>query len=293
MRKIRYAVEACAVFMLMRFFRLLPLDAASAAGGFIGRLVGPQLAASRKAWRNLSRAMPELSHAQQKEIVRSMWDNLGRTFAELPHLEKICARRITLVNGHIADTLRDDGKGAILFGAHLANWEIPLIYVIEGLRLEFGAVYREPNNPYVARVMQGVRNPHGRLRGIAKSRSGARDIVRALKEGVHLGIFIDQKYNEGVAAAFFGHPAMTSPAFAELGQKFDCPVIPLRIERLKGAYFRVTLHDPLPLHDEKGAPLAATAMIEAAHTLLEGWIREQPGQWLWLHRRWIEDRKND
>ncbi|MBU0859609.1 MAG: lipid A biosynthesis acyltransferase [Alphaproteobacteria bacterium] len=291
MKRLRYYAEAALVFILMHIFKALPLDAASATGGFIGRTLGPRLAVSRKALRNIARALPDMPPAEQQITLLHMWDNLGRTFSELPHLKTICATRVELINGHIADDLRNDNKGAILFGAHLANWEIPLIYVIENLNLEFGAVYREPNNPYVARVMEKIRNPDQRLRGIAKSRTGARDIIRALKENIHLGIFIDQKYNEGIAAPFFGHPAMTSPAFAELGQKFVVPVVPLQIERLNGANFRVTLHDPLKLYDDAGAPLPALDCIANAHRLLEDWIRARPAQWLWLHRRWPDDKK--
>lgn len=289
MKRLRYALEAFIVFILLHVFRALPLDAASATGGFIARVIGPHLAASRKARRNIARALPQYDQAAQDNIIRTMWDNMGRTFAELPHLGRICDERIELVNGHIADELRNDGRGAILFGAHLANWEIPLVYVIEGLRLEFGAVYRAPNNDYVARVMEKIRNPDGRLRGIAKSRTGARDIVRSLRDGVHLGIFIDQKYNEGLPVPFFGHTAMTSPAFAELGQKFDVPVIPVRIERLDGARFRFTLYPGLRVKDDDGTPLPPEKCIAAAHELLEDWISTRPGQWLWLHRRWKDD----
>ena len=106
-------------------------------------------------------------------------------------------------------------------------------------------------------------------------------MVETLRDGGALGILIDQKYNEGLAIPFFGRPAMTSPAFVQMAQKTNCPLIPVRGERLPGAHFRVTIYPPLNI-TEQGVEDA----IAQAHMLLEEWISERPGQWLWLHRRW-------
>lgn len=291
MKQIRYFFEAVIVFILMRVFRIMPLDWASATGGAIVGFIGPRLGSSRKALRNIKRALPALTEAEQHEILRGMWENLGRTFAELPHIQRVCAERVELVNEAIAHRLRDDGIGAILMGGHFANWEILPVYSVDMLNLQTGAIYRAPNNAYVASVIENIRDPRGKLRAIPKSRKGARDIVRALHDHTHLILYIDQKYNQGIAADFFGHPAMTSPSFAELGQKYNVPVVPVRIERLQGARFRMTLHEPMKLADESGVALSAAQAIGNAHRLLEDWIRERPAQWLWIHRRWIEGEK--
>jgi KDO2-lipid IV(A) lauroyltransferase len=74
---------------------------------------------------------------------------------------------------------------------------------------------------------------------------------------------------------------MTSDAFVRLSQKVGAPIIPFRIERLHGCYFRLSLHPTIPAEGR-----TAEDVIGDAHRLLEGWIAEKPGQWLWLHRRW-------
>lgn len=286
MRKLRYRIEYVVTLALLRVFGMMNVDAASATGGFIMRVVGPRLAVSRKALRHIALALPALDDGQRRAAVRAMWDNIGRTMAEMPHLRTICATRVELVNGGIVRNI-PAGGAAILYGTHLANWEIFMPFANEQMGLTMAGVYRAPNNPHIARLLEKMRDPEGgRIPLLPKSRRGARDIVRMLRDNICIGLLIDQKYNEGIAVPFFGHPAMTSPAFVELGQKFDVPVIGARIERLGGAHFRMTIHEPLLLRDGNGDNLPAATVIAQAHGLLEQWIAERPGQWLWLHRRW-------
>ena len=92
--------------------------------------------------------------------------------------------------------------------------------------------------------------------------------------------------NDGIATPFFGRDAMTAPALAELALRFDCPVVPVRVERLEGARFRITIDPPLDLDvtGERRADIAA-AMVKV-NGIIENWVREHPEQWLWLHNRW-------
>jgi len=92
--------------------------------------------------------------------------------------------------------------------------------------------------------------------------------------------------NDGIAVPFFGRDAMTAPAIAELALRYDCAVLPARVERLPGSRFQVTVFPPhdLPASGDKAADVLAL-MTQINHTL-EGWIRARPGHWFWLHRRW-------
>ena len=76
-RYVGYPLEAAFLYLIYGIFMVLPLDTASAFGGWIGRTIGPRLRTSREARRNLDRAMPELSEARRDEIITGMWDNLG------------------------------------------------------------------------------------------------------------------------------------------------------------------------------------------------------------------------
>jgi KDO2-lipid IV(A) lauroyltransferase len=63
-------------------------------------------------------------------------------------------------------------------------------------------------------------------------------------------------------------------------------VIPFRIVRKKGATFRAEVLPPFRFDDtgDRGADILAG--MTKVNEMLEGWIREYPPQWLWVHRRW-------
>jgi KDO2-lipid IV(A) lauroyltransferase len=287
MKTLRYAGEAALLTLLLGLCGLLPVDAASAMGGWLGRTVGPRLAASRKALDNLKHAMPELDEPARSQVIRDMWDNLGRVMTEYPHLEKIARTRTTVTNMELFDRVRDDGKPAIFIAAHLANWEVlgPTASIQCGFPLD--VVYRAPNNPWSDRLLKKMRAIGKDVRSAPKSRAGARTLLKSLQDNRHVGILFDQKYNEGVPAPFFGRPAMTSAAFIHFVQKFDCPLVMIHLERLGGAHFRATALE-LPYKDGNGKLLPTQEVLAAAHGILENWILARPGQWLWLHRRWSE-----
>ncbi len=276
MKQVRYAIEAFVLILFYGLCDILPMTAASNLGGFIGRTIGPRLAASRKAIANLKESLP----AADENSIAGMWDNLGRVIAEYPHLSEIGQHRVTLEGADIIRSALAQNKPVILFGAHLANWEVMAPAVYHQLGLKLGLVYRAPNNPISDRLLDYARSLRGTLETLPKSKTGTRRLVQSLKEGHSIGILIDQKYNEGVAADFFGRPAMTSPAFAQLARKYDATLIPFRCERLPGCRFTITFETPI------AADGTDENVIAKAHERLESWISAQPGQWMWLHRRW-------
>ena len=107
-----------------------------------------------------------------------------------------------------------------------------------------------------------------------------------LKNKGNIAMLVDQKLNEGLAIPFFGSPAMTAPAIAHFALRFNCPIIPTRVERLNGARFRVTLYPPLYMDKESIPDASIEAMLIKINMILESWIKERPAQWLWIHRRW-------
>ena len=287
MKKFRYIIEALLLHTLMLIFRIMPVDMASNVGGWIGRTIGPRLAASRKALKNIKRALPDLPENEKQQALRDMWDNLGRVMAEYPHLEKIATERVEFVDPHnIIPAIQKNERNYIYITAHLANWEVAASSCLLQYGMTFNAIYREPNNPMVRNLLDKARTLGGKFKTFPKSTTGMRDIVRALKAGENLGILIDQKYNEGIPAPFFGRDAMTSTAFAELSQKFDAVIVPGRTERLEGAHFRVTLYPVIESKNDDGTPRPVEDIIAESHNYLEQWITANPGQWLWLHRRW-------
>lgn len=289
-RKLRYFVE----FLLLRsacaVFGALPLDRASALGGRVARILGPRLRITERARDNLARALPQLSRHEREEVVADMWEHLGRIVAEYPHIGEIDVYgddRVEVWGAEFIDQIRDDGIGCIAFSAHIGNWEL-LSMTATQRGLPFVDVYRPANNPWVDKLIQRLRRKSG-ARYVPRGGRGVRDIVAALKRGEHIGMLVDQKFNQGIAVPFFGRDAMTAPAIADLARRFQVPLMPIRAERLDGARFRITASRPFtipPSNDPKADNLAVLTGINAT---IEDWVRATPAQWLWLHRRWPSD----
>jgi Kdo2-lipid IVA lauroyltransferase/acyltransferase len=85
---------------------------------------------------------------------------------------------------------------------------------------------------------------------------------------------------------FFGRDAMTAPALARLARRFDCVVVPARVERVKGAHFRLVCETPLAVPKTEDQHADVLALMTAVNATVERWIRADPKQWFWLHRRW-------
>ncbi|MDP6404435.1 MAG: lauroyl acyltransferase [Alphaproteobacteria bacterium] len=288
----RHRLEALLLGLALWFFGRLSLDRASALGGWIGRRLGPRLGLSDRARGNLRQAFPELDEGRIEAIVGGMWDNLGRVAAEFPHLAKFrCyqadpdgVRRIEVVGAENIDLAGQSESGAIFFSAHLGNWELtPLSAVQRPLALV--TVYRQANNPHADALIQAVRQRVGGDH-LPKGAAGARGLVAALRHGRSVALVVDQKQNDGIAVDFFGRPAMTAPAAAELALRYGCLLIPARVERLGGARFRITIEPPLELAQSGQREDDVAETMARVNARLEAWIRQRPEQWFWLHRRW-------
>jgi KDO2-lipid IV(A) lauroyltransferase len=171
----------------------------------------------------------------------------------------------------------------IIFSGHIANWEIAALAAVQrGITVT--QIYRAPNNPLVDRLIARFRGDQGEY--IPKGATAARRAFAALHRGEHVTMLADQKLNEGIPVPFFGRPAMTATALALLALRFDCDVLPVRVERRRGARFRLTVFPPLPLPRTGNQDADVAALTATVTGVLESWIRERPEEWLWVHRRW-------
>lgn len=287
-RYLVYPVQGAAIWAAYLAGRAVSIEASSAAGSLLFRTLGPWLGVDAVARRNLRRAMPELSDAQVDRIIGGMWDNLGRGAGECAHLDRIMTpedqSRVEVIGAENVDRLREDGQPGILFSGHLANWEVACI-LTTWLNLPVGQIYRVAENPLIERMFQRMRSCIAGKR-IRKGRDGAREALLLMRDGGHLALMVDQKMNEGMPIPFFGRDAMTPTAPARLALRFRCPVVPVHVERLSGARFRITFLPPLDLPDTGDSDTDTRLLLTEMSRIIEGWVRARPEQWLWVHRRW-------
>ena len=180
--------------------------------------------------------------------------------------------------------MRDDGKPALLFAAHLANWELPAV-AAAAHGLPAAVVYRMPNNRWVAARIEAIRA--GLMGRLIRSRTTAVfEMATALEHGEHLGMLVDQHWARGVEVNFFGRPCRANPTLARLARQFDCPVYGVRVIRLPGRRFRLAVTGPVELPRDAAGAVDVAASCQVIADVVEGWVREHPAQWLWFHRRW-------
>ena len=244
--RLRHLAEYALARAAAGLFGLLPIDRASALGGALGRALGPRLPISDRARANLERAFPDRGAADREAILVGMWDNLGRVLAEYPHLGRLIDDgRVEFAGLDHLRAMRDDGVGGFFVGGHIGNWEIPsLVAAREGIAVD--QLYRAPNNPPIDRLLRRFRAETGG-RYIPKGPAADRAVAAACRRGRHIGVLVDQKFNEGIPLPFFGRDAMTATAPARFALRFGLPIVCIRMERRRGARFRFTVSPPLAL----------------------------------------------
>ncbi|MGH6618459.1 MAG: lysophospholipid acyltransferase family protein [Alphaproteobacteria bacterium] len=285
--RLRHAAEAAGAYQAFAFFRLLPVDVASAIGGWIFRALGPLAPAHRTADRNIRAALPGLSASERRDLLRRMWDNLGRVTAEFAHLERLAEdpARVEIEDPeNLLARAASAGSGAVLITAHYGNWELGCLPAIRAGGKEFD-VYRAANNPHFDKLLKRTRMELARAGLIPKGPAAMRKCAARLRQGDFVGMIVDQKTNEGILADFFGRKAMTTRAPAVLAHRLGCPIILILVERVGGAAFLIRVREIKWTHsgdldrDVERTTCAINAAIEAA-------VRARPELWFWVHRRW-------
>src|SRR6201996_607827 len=267
---------------------------ANFAGGFM-RKIGPRFKEHRIGRAQLRAAFPEKSDAEIETILGGVWDNLGRIAIEFGHLDEFCvdgsgtrtADVITYSPETQAryDKILESGQATIGFAAHLANWELPGVGATL-IGAKSAVLFRRPNIGAVADVIIKLREPlMGEL--IPTGLDAPIKLARLLQSGIHVGMLADQHYSKGVEVTFFGRKCLANPLIAMLARQTELPIYGMRVVRQPdGNSFWGEISEPVaPVRDANGR-IDIKGTMQAITAVIEGWIRQYPEQWLWLHRRW-------
>lgn len=280
---------------LLKLLRLTNPDTMANVAGWFMRTIGPLLPENRIGRANLTAAFPEKSPAEINAILRGVWGNVGRMAAEFAHLDRLSdfdpwhPERPARIEAPQADIDRffkilEERKPAIIFAAHFGNWELPAVCAA-ACKIESAVLYRRPNIPAIDKWLHNTRAAAmGTL--IPTSLDAPVKLADALAHGIHVGMLVDQYYSRGADVTFFGQRTKANPLLARLARHFDCPIHGVHVVRLPDHRFRVELTEQIqPVRDAEGkVDIAGTTQVVTS--VIEGWIRENPDHWLWLHRRW-------
>ena len=261
-------------------FKILPVRVASNLGGKMGVLAGRIMKRrSHIGMVNLRIAFPDKTEEERREILRQMWRHWGRFYAEMPHAKDLFKTAEIKGLEHLKK-MDKDKTGGFVCSAHLGNWELAVSQPLFD-QFYLNPVFRRANNPWLDKLMferrSGVLIPKGAI--------GARKIVEVLKAKGVIVMLCDQKLREGIDVPLFGRMAKTAPAIAVMAQKFRVPIVMARSIRQPDGHFVMEVSEPLEMPNTANKDEAVLQIMTQINRCYECWIRENPEQWLWIHRR--------
>jgi KDO2-lipid IV(A) lauroyltransferase len=283
---VKRVIELLSFYALSLPIAALPYGLARKAGGLLGLSV-------HSLWRSRRRIALEnvretqrrnliSSSASPEEIVRDNFRHLGLSLMEAVKvyygLGDRMVKEIPIEGMEHFERAREKGRGVIFITGHCGNWELmALAHSLESC--DFGLVARPLDNPYLNKVLERTRRRFGCK--VIYKRGALRAIIKTLKAGGSVGILMDQAVlaDEGVIIDFLGRPAWTTRTPVALARRTGAPLLPAFIRRT-GEGHAIRIYPEVELTGDD------TEDTRRLSGFIEDYIRENPTQWLWMHRRW-------
>ncbi|MBI5242572.1 MAG: hypothetical protein HY922_02670 [Elusimicrobia bacterium] len=268
----------------------LPRPLELALGALLGRLaLNLDLKRRKVAQDNIRRCLPELSEAERARLLRKNYEHYGILALELLHMcspfsghFRAYAKRVAVLEGfHHWRRANAKRKGVLFVSAHLANWELMAAAgSLAGMNLTMVTRHLKPD--WLHRKMDAVRRSVGIKAAYLPDTLPT--VIKALRRAESVGFVLDQYAHPpaGVKVPFFGVQVDTLSAVPPLALRYGTPIVPVRQSRGEDGIVRVVIGPEIDLGDAREDPAKGTAVLAAK---VEGWIRENPSQWLWVHRR--------
>jgi KDO2-lipid IV(A) lauroyltransferase len=290
LKYLRWGAECLVAYFFFTLFWILPYRAASNLGGAIGTIFGPLSPVNDRVERNLMRAIPSLTGPEREQIIIDIWSNFGRVLAEYPHLYKFKNKKffnkyVKVENPQLFNDIVTKKILSIMVSGHFGNWEFNAIAAYH-FNLILKLIYRRPNNYWLDGLLKKMRGEGTFAFFHPKGKEGAKALISSLGKKESVGMLADQKMNNGIASPFFGMEAMSPTAPAEFALKYKAKIYITRVIRRKGCYFTFEIQE---LNPRTPAALDKEAQVQwvtdKINAQFEEWIKDQPGQWLWMHNR--------
>ena len=281
----RNRLEAAIARSLVLSMQVAPRGLSESLGVLYARVLDRAIPRLRRtAHVNLAFAYPERNEAWRERLIDGVFASIGRmisAFAKFPQIDRSNVGDWIRYEGfEHYETAMARGKGLLFATAHLGNWELSA-FAHALMAAPMNVVVRPLDNPIVDGIVEQRRAMSGNT--LLSKRDFARSILQALKKNQAVGILMDQNTaaENGAFVPFFGKPACTNTTFAKLAARSGAAVIPgFAVWDASERRYVLRFY---PAVDISGDEVEDTARIAAA---IEAAIRENPEQWLWIHRRW-------
>ena len=278
--------SARALLGLLCLLQALPLGLQAALGRGLGWLLHALARGRRRvALRNVELCLPELDRAARQRLVREHFGWLARSLLErglLWYATPARLKTLIQVEGDVGFAERSD-QPVMWLVPHFVALDVAGVATQLFQGRQVASIYQVQSNPVFDAAMRRGRLRFGLAEVFARSER-ALPLVRAIRRGRVFFNLPDMDFGARDAAfvPFFGVTAATLLAPARMARALGMTVQPVLAEILPGgAGYRVRFLPPwldFPGDDD-------TAGASRINRWIEGEIRRNPAQYLWVHKR--------
>ena len=285
MKNFKYFIQFIFVILSFTIFKILGPNLSSNIGGKIFEKIGPLFRSKKIILSNIRKVIPNINTENEKKLINSMWNNYGRVFAEYMFIKNFrignLETNIKIEGQDILDEIKKNNKQVVFISGHLSNFEL-MALSLEKKNIKLAAIYRPLNNIFLNPIMEKIRKKYICRNQIKKGIGGLKNLINLKKNNFSTALMIDQRVSEGILSDFFKEKALTTTIPAQLVKKFNIPVVPVYIQRIKQINFKIKIKDPIFFSKEK----SIQEITDELNIELEKMIIQNPEQWIWSHNRW-------
>ena len=285
MKNIKYFFQFLLAIISFILFKFFGAYLSSKISGKIFEKIGPFFRSKNIIVSNIKRAIPNISNEKLKNITFMMWNNYGRIFAEYIFIKDFrygkLNSKIEIIGKEILEDIKKSNKQVIFVSGHLSNFEL-MAMCLDKSGIKLCAIYRPLNNIFLNKVMERIRKKYICKNQIKKGIGGLKNLITLKKKNFSTALMIDQRVTEGILSNFFNEKALNTTVPAQLVKKFDIPIVPVYIERIKDINFKILINQPIKFSKDT----SIQTITDELNQVLEGMILKNPDQWIWSHNRW-------
>ena len=291
MKRLAYKAAAAGIFCVKKTAEFLPRDKAAACGALLGRAAFLLPSRQRRvALSNLEAVFGSSGGGNYSAIAAESFENLGRGLCEVLASGRLSRGEFEgMVDIRGEENLRKalaGGRGVIALSAHLGN------FAFMGVRLamagyRFNYVFRYPNLEFLADAVRalGARHKVGFISALPR-KEAARRTIKSLRKNEIVCILADQNDMHGVRVNFFNRPAGTASGPVVLAMRTGASIVPMFALRGPEGNHTVVIEPGFELALTGSYAYDVRTNVERLNGIIEKHVREYPGQWWWMHRRW-------
>ena len=285
MKYIKYFCEFLFSIICFIIFKILGPNVSSELSGKIFEFIGPFFRSKKLIYSNITKAYPNIDEEELKRLTKLMWNNYGRIFSEYIFIKDFrfgsLGDKIDIEGQEYLNEIKNFNKQVVFISGHFSNFEL-MAMCIEKSGIQLSALYRPLNNIFLNMIMEKIRVKYICKNQIKKGLGGLKKLISFKNKNYSTALMIDQRVSEGILSKFFNSEALTTTIPAQLVKKYNIPIVPVYIERVKGINFKLVIKKPITFSREE----TIKSITDKLNQTLETMILKKPEQWIWSHNRW-------